>query len=62
VLLMLGGRSREVGPAFDQRHALLLEWLPAAEPYVLAGATHLMHVQNPADAAVRLAAFLDAHS
>jgi pimeloyl-ACP methyl ester carboxylesterase len=62
VLVMLGGRSHEVGPAFDQRHALLLDWLSTAEPYILAGATHLMHVQNSVDAAVRLAAFFDAHS
>jgi len=58
VLLVLGGRSAEIGPAFGARHRLLLDWLPAADPYVLPGATHLMHVQNPGDLATRLARFL----
>jgi pimeloyl-ACP methyl ester carboxylesterase len=57
-LVVLGGRSAEIGPAYGERHRLLLEWLPRAEPYVLPGATHLMHVHNPGDLASRLADFI----
>jgi pimeloyl-ACP methyl ester carboxylesterase len=62
VLAMLGADSHRVSPAFDQRHERLLAWLPHVEPYVLPGATHLMHVQNPVDAAARLVAFIERHS
>jgi pimeloyl-ACP methyl ester carboxylesterase len=57
-LVVLGGRSAEIGPAYAERHRLLLDWLPNAEPYELPGATHLMHVANPGDLAARLARFL----
>ncbi|MFC7273035.1 alpha/beta fold hydrolase [Paractinoplanes rhizophilus] len=57
VLLVLGERSADVSAAFAERHALLRSWLPRAEPFVLPGANHLMHLQNPAGLAVRLAAF-----
>jgi 3-oxoadipate enol-lactonase len=60
-LVVLGDRSDEVSPAFRQRHELLLAWLPDAEPYVLAGATHLLHVQNPGGMAEGLARFLARH-
>jgi pimeloyl-ACP methyl ester carboxylesterase len=61
VLAVLGGRSGEVTPAFQQRHELLLEWLPAAEPFVLPGATHLLHVHNPTGMAQALAGFFARH-
>ncbi len=61
VLAMLGARTHEVTPIFSQRHELLLDWLPNVEQYVLPGATHLMHVQNPADAAEHLAEFFERH-
>jgi pimeloyl-ACP methyl ester carboxylesterase len=60
-LLVLGARSREVTPVFDQRHELLLAWLPDAEPFVLPDATHLLHVQNPGGMAEGLAAFFARH-
>lgn len=60
-LAVLGERSKEVTPTFDLRHHLLLNWLPRVEPYVLPGATHLLHVQNPRDMAERLAAFFTQH-
>jgi pimeloyl-ACP methyl ester carboxylesterase len=60
-LLVLGARSREVTPVFDQRHELLLAWLPDAEPFVLPDATHLLHVQNPRGTAEGLAAFFARH-
>jgi pimeloyl-ACP methyl ester carboxylesterase len=61
VLAMLGAGTHEVTPAFNQRHELLLDWLPNVEQYILPGATHLMHVQNPVDAAGHLAEFFDRH-
>jgi pimeloyl-ACP methyl ester carboxylesterase len=61
VLAVLGAGSDEVSPAFGRRHDLLLRWLPAAESYVLPGATHLMPVQNPVGLAEALAHFLGEH-
>jgi pimeloyl-ACP methyl ester carboxylesterase len=60
-LAVLGARTREVTPVFDQRHELLLAWLPDVEPFVLPGATHLLHVQNPGGMAEGLAAFFARH-
>jgi pimeloyl-ACP methyl ester carboxylesterase len=40
---------------------MLLTWLPNAEPFVLPGATHLLHVENPRGMAERLAAFFARH-
>ena len=54
-LAVLGGRSNEVTPVFGKRHDLLMKWLPDVRPFVLAGATHLMQVQNPAGVAEGLA-------
>jgi len=61
VLLVLGERSDEVNATFAERHALLRAWLPHAEPFVLPGANHLLHVQNPAGMAGRLASFFGRH-
>jgi len=60
-LVVLGARSHEVAPAFGQRHDLLLSWLPNAEPFVLPGANHLLHVLNPVGMAERLARFFTRH-
>jgi pimeloyl-ACP methyl ester carboxylesterase len=57
VLAVLGGRSGDVSPAFEERHRLLLDWLPAARPFVLPGATHLLHVDDPGGMAAELARF-----
>jgi 3-oxoadipate enol-lactonase len=57
VLLVIGERSNEIGPAFAERHALLRAWLPYAESFVLPGANHLLHRQNPRELAERLAGF-----
>src|SRR5262245_15311384 len=46
---------------FQQRQKLLLEWLPNVEPFVLAGAGHLLHLQNPSGMADGLAAFFARH-
>jgi 3-oxoadipate enol-lactonase len=60
-LVVLGARSQDVSPAFGQRHELLLTWLPQCEPFVLAGATHLLQVHNPIGMAEGLARFFARH-
>jgi pimeloyl-ACP methyl ester carboxylesterase len=59
-LAVIGGRSHEVSPVWEERQALLLDWLPHAEPFVLDGATHMLHLQNPRGMAEALAAFVRA--
>src|SRR5262249_54417144 len=58
VLAVVGEES---DARFHQRHTLLLEWLPDVEPFVLAGAGHLLHLQNPGDMADGLVAFFARH-
>ena len=53
---MIGEQNTRV-PIWAERHGLLLAWLPTAEPFVLAGANHLLHVQNPLGLADGLVAF-----
>ena len=60
-LAVLGARTREVTPVFDQRQELLLAWLPKVEPFVLPDATHLLHLQNPDGLAAALAGFFARH-
>lgn len=61
VLAVIGERSRELSPIWNERQELLLDWLPNAEPFVLPGATHLLQVENPRDLAEGLAAFFARH-
>jgi 3-oxoadipate enol-lactonase len=56
-LVVLGADSDKVSPVFAARHELQMAWLPNAEPFVLPGANHLLHVQNPTVMAVALAGF-----
>jgi pimeloyl-ACP methyl ester carboxylesterase len=58
VLAVLGALSR---PTFRERWELLLAWLPNVEPFVLPGATHLLHVENPHGMAEGRAAFFARH-
>jgi 3-oxoadipate enol-lactonase len=60
VLAVIGGRSSEVSPVWEERQALVLQWLPHAQPFVLEGATHMLHLQNPRGMAEALAAFVAA--
>jgi pimeloyl-ACP methyl ester carboxylesterase len=60
-LLVLGGRSSEVTPVFEQRNDLLGSWLSNVERFVLPDATHLLHVQNPSGLAEELARFFGRH-
>jgi pimeloyl-ACP methyl ester carboxylesterase len=58
VLAVLGEKSDS---RFVERQKLLLEWLPNVEPFVLPGAGHLLHLQNPRGMAEGLAAFFARH-
>ena len=60
-LSVVGARSREMFPIWSERHEMILAWLPRAEGYVLADATHLLHVQHPRTVAEALAAFFARH-
>jgi hypothetical protein len=44
-----------------ERRELLLSWLPSCEGFVLPGATHLLHVQNPLAMAEALVSFFARH-
>jgi 3-oxoadipate enol-lactonase len=57
-LAVVGERS---SPVHRQRWELLRGWLPNAEPFVLPGATHLLHLEAPRLMAEGLAAFFARH-
>ena len=57
VLLVMGGRSHEVSPVWQQRQDLLTAWMGNTEPFVLDGATHMLHLENARGLAERLGAF-----
>ena len=61
-LVVLGSESGEVSPVFPARHELQLAWLPKAEPFVLPGANHLLHLQNPDGMAEALVGFVGRHA
>jgi 3-oxoadipate enol-lactonase len=46
VLAVLGSDSSTVSPIFRERQEVLVAWLSGAEPFVLPGANHLLHLQN----------------
>ena len=58
VLAVLGENSDS---RFQQRQKLLLDWLPNVQPFVLADAGHLLHLENPGGLAEGLAAFFARH-
>jgi pimeloyl-ACP methyl ester carboxylesterase len=58
-VLLVGGEQS--GPIHRQRWDLLLAWLPNVEPFVLPGATHLLHIEDPRGMAEGLAAFFARH-
>jgi pimeloyl-ACP methyl ester carboxylesterase len=60
-LAVMGERSRDVSPIWEARHQQLLTWLPNAEGFVLPGATHLLHVQDPQGMALELTRFFARH-
>jgi pimeloyl-ACP methyl ester carboxylesterase len=57
VLLVMGGKSHEVSPVWQQRQDLLIAWMSNAEPFLLDGATHMLHLENARGLAERLGAF-----
>ncbi len=57
-LAVMGARSPQVSPVWEERQALLLRWLPQAEPFVLDGATHMLHLQNPRGMAEAISTFV----
>jgi pimeloyl-ACP methyl ester carboxylesterase len=61
VLAVIGAKSKEIAPIWEERQELLLTWLPNVEPFVLSDAMHLLHVQNPRGMAEGLAAFFARH-
>ena len=61
VLAIVGEKSLDVSPIWNERQQLLLNWLPNAEGFVLPGTTHLLHVQNPRGMAEALASFFARH-
>jgi pimeloyl-ACP methyl ester carboxylesterase len=61
VLAVIGERSQQLSPIWDERQELLLSWLRNAESFVLPRATHLLQVENPRDMAEGLAAFFARH-
>ena len=61
VLVVMGADSRQVSPVWQQRQDALTASLAKAEPFVLDGATHMLHLQNPRGLAERLAAFFADH-
>ncbi len=60
-LAVIGEKSPAVSPIWTQRQDMLVTWLPRAQPFVLAGATHMLHVENPRGMAEALAAFFRRH-
>jgi pimeloyl-ACP methyl ester carboxylesterase len=62
VLAVVGAKSQELSPIWNEREELLLSWLPNVEPFVLLEeATHLLQVQNQRGMAGGLAAFFARH-
>jgi pimeloyl-ACP methyl ester carboxylesterase len=58
VLAVLGEKSN---PIFRERQELLSTWLPNVEPFILSGATHLLHIENPRGMAEALVEFFTRH-
>lgn len=58
VLFLTGTESL---PVFDEVRELLHRYLPQTEDDVMPGVNHLLHLRDPADAAARLASFLNRH-
>src|SRR5206468_340741 len=60
-LAVLGANSAAVWPGFGEGYALLREWLPRSEGFVLPEATHALQMQNPRAMAEALASFFARH-
>jgi pimeloyl-ACP methyl ester carboxylesterase len=61
-LAVLGERSRQLSPRFEETYEHLLKWMPNIEGAVIPGATHLMQSDAPEAVAEAIAAFLQAQA
>jgi pimeloyl-ACP methyl ester carboxylesterase len=59
---VLAVQGEHTAATFPERLDLLCSWLPNVERFELPDATHLLHVQNPRDAAAALASFFERHA
>ena len=57
-LTLLGSKS---AAWYVESHEVFNEWLPSAEPFVLEGATHMLHWEDPEGVAASLLTFLARH-
>jgi pimeloyl-ACP methyl ester carboxylesterase len=60
-LVVLGEQSRQMWPRFAETYDVLRASLRAAEGFILPGATHALHLDNPAAMAQALADFISRH-
>ena len=62
VLAVLGAASPTVSPVFAERQEVLSAWLSGVEPFVLPGATHMLHLQNLSGLTDAMLDFFSRHS
>lgn len=60
VLSVIGEKNVDV-LVWKERNEMILAWLPNAQLFVLAGATHLLHLQNPRGMVDGLTIFFASH-
>ena len=58
---MLAVVGSETAPIFSEGHALLKQWIPQAEEWVVPHATHALQLMNPSAVADGLARFFARH-
>jgi pimeloyl-ACP methyl ester carboxylesterase len=61
VLAVFGSESVKDWVGWPEVQARLLEWMPQAEPYVLAGSNHALEEMDPRGVAEAMSAFLARH-
>jgi hypothetical protein len=61
MLAVLGGESVKDWVGWPEVQARVREWMPQAEPFVLAGANHALEEMDPRGVATALAAFFARH-
>ena len=58
---MTGSESAKDWAGWPEVHARVQEWLPQAEPFVLAGANHALEEMDPRGVAEAMSAFVAHH-
>jgi pimeloyl-ACP methyl ester carboxylesterase len=61
VLGVFGSESASIWPGWNEVHERLREWLPQAEPAVLAGSNHALEAKDPRGVAEAMVPFLARH-